>query len=202
MIARTYDELKGACERRDYRFFTGELNLNYIWERNDLIYSNHFTDTLHIAYQEGGENKVLSIPATTTPGTKGAAFDPPTVEGVKGIAVIQPGQYPGAWSFVDSYDGFTKYPYFLQVSPINYWRDPDGDSILTEVQAQMHKIYGTCWHRMSQKGAGEDSEVNNWSKGCMGAIMKYWDQVIELTRKAVSIYGPRFTGTLIEKGDF
>ena len=156
-----------------------------------------------MAYKESGEEKVLGIKCTTKPGLRGSLLNPLTVEGVTGTAVIKEGQYRGAWQFVDSYTAFSKYPFFMQIKGINYWRDGDKDTEIDQLNEQLNKIFGTQWHKMSNVGDKrniDQFEVNNWSLGCCGAPATEWDNVIELTRRCVPIWGNRFTGTIIARG--
>ena len=148
-----------------------------------------------------GKEKVLEIKCTTVPGLRKSLYNPTTVEGITGTAWIKTGQYRASWMFIDAYDDFSKYPFFRQVKPIDYYRDGNKDNVLDKINEQDDKIFGTHWHKMSNVGdlrKVEDFEVNNWSLGCMGAPVSEWNKVIELTRKAVVLYGKTFTGTIIE----
>ena len=199
-----YQDLKASVEKNNMIFFDkGNFNLNYIWVRNDLIADNHFTDDLFVAYKENTVEKVLNIKVTTIPGLKGSLFNPTTVEGVTGTAIIKEGQYRSAWEFRDTEDEFSHYPYFKQIKNIDYYRDGDKDNIIDEVQEQDDKIFGTQWHKMSNVGDKrkiEDFEVNNWSLGCMGAPVIEWDKVIELMRKSIkSGQSTKVTGTILNK---
>jgi hypothetical protein len=144
---------------------------------------------------------ILTIPATTKPGLKGSILEPVTVDGVTGTAVIKPGQYPGAWEFHDTFDEFSKYPYFRQVGPVDYWRDGDKDLVIDHVQDQEDRIFGTHWHIMSHIDTYGSGQVNNWSLGCMGAPEPEFKKILPVIRKAVKRYGKKFTGTLIESKD-
>jgi hypothetical protein len=194
----TYQQLKTLIESKGYVFFdNGEFNLNFIWCRTNDKITNYFTDVLYIAYRENGVEKVFTCPSTTKAGIKGAIDSPITYQGITGTAIIIPNQYRGTWKFIDSYSGFSTCPYFAQIKGINYWRDGDKDLVIDEVQEQDNKTFGTHWHRMSNKGC-KGFPINNWSLGCMGTEYPYWEQVIEITRKAVKIWGDIFTGTIIE----
>ena len=126
-----YQDLKASVEKNNMIFFDkGNFNLNYIWVRNDLIADNHFTDDLFVAYKENTVEKVLNIKVTTIPGLKGSLFNPTTVEGVTGTAIIKEGQYRSAWEFRDTEDEFSHYPYFKQIKNIDYYRDGDKDNII------------------------------------------------------------------------
>jgi hypothetical protein len=199
---RSYGELKAMCTKMGYKFFDKDLSLNFIWERTSRIYTNKFTDHLHIAYVDNFKEKVLTIPATTKPGLKGSILEPVTVEGITGTAVIVPGQYRSAWKFIDSYTDFSKYPLFRQVGPANYYRDGDRDLELDEVNLQTNKIFGTHWHRMSKDDTYGSGEVNNWSLGCMGSPEPEWKKILPLVRRSVIKYGQLFTGTIVESTAF
>lgn len=201
-MTRSYQQIKNAVTRKGYKWFTGELNLNVVWERTDDNITNLFTDWLHIAYQEGGVDKVISIPATTKPGLKGSILNPVTVAGVTGTAVIIPNQYRGAWEFRDTFTEFSSYPYFRQVGLLDYWRDGDKDQVIDRVQQQDDRLFGTHWHRMSNTGEYGSRQVNNWSLGCMGAPEPEFKKILPVIRKSVALYGKKFTGTILESGDF
>lgn len=194
-----YQQLKDRLLNSGFKFYSGKLNLNFIWERTNDVITNKFTDLLHIAYEdEDNIQRVLTVPCTTKPGLKGSIDSPITHEGVTGTAIIMPGQYGGAWEFRDTDKEFSKNPYFRQIKPIDYWRDGDKDLIVDHVQQQDDKIFGTHWHVMSNKPpAFQSGNVNNWSLGCMGCQYEYWQSVIELTRKSIPLHGKYFTGTII-----
>ena len=206
-----YQKLKQVLEDKNYVFFdNGDYNLNFIWVRNDYHATNHFTDTLFIAYRVNGEEQVLELKCTTKPGLRGSLLNPITVEGVTGTDIIQPGQYRGTWKFIDSYTAFSSYPFFMQIKPINYWRDGDKDLEIDHQPGVDNaverdgKIDGTQWHRMTNVGDKrkiEDFEINNWSLGCLGCPIIEWDTVLELTRTAVKNWGSVFTGTIINSTD-
>lgn len=202
----TYDELKKIVEAKNYLFFSsGVYNLNFIWVRMDLQATNHFTDKLYVAYLDPKQQKqVLDVFCTTKPGLKDSLYNPKTVDGVTGTAIIQEAQYRGTWEFRDTTAEFSSYPYFRQIKPVNYFRDGDKDNTIDEINEQHNKIYGTHWHRMSNFGDKrkvENYEVNNWSQGCMGSVISEWDKVIAITRESVKLYGNKFTGTIITGED-
>lgn len=196
---RTYEQIKTAVTGRGHKWYTGPYNLNCIWERTNNKITNRFTDLLHICYEDpAGAKLILTIPATTKPGLKGSILEPVTVNGVTGTAIIRPGQYLSAWEFRDTDQEFSHYPYFRQVGPVDYWRDGDKDQEVDEVQNQEDKIFGTHWHRMSQNNTYGSGLINNWSLGCMGAPEPEFEKILPVVRAGVKIYGPKFTGTVIE----
>lgn len=198
-MERTYEILKNSLIRLDHKWHKGQGQLNCIWERTNEEITNRFTDLLHLAYiGPMGQGLVLTIPATTKPGLKGAILEPTTVNGITGTAIIKEGQYIDAWQFRDTDQEFSHYPYFRQVGPIDYWRDGNRDTHVDHVQGQEDKIFGTHWHRMSQNNTYGSGLINNWSLGCMGAPEPEFEKILPLVRAHVKSYGPKFTGTVIE----
>ena len=200
----TYQEIKKTVEDKGFVFFDkGDYNLNFMWYRNDLIADNHFSDDLYVAYKANGIEQVLNVKCTTIPGLRGSLYNPITVAGITGTAIIKEGQYRSAWKFIDSYTQFSTYPFFQQIKTIDYYRDGNKDNIIDEVNEQDNRLFGTHWHRMSNVGDKrmiESFEINNWSLGCMGSPIVEWDKVIELTRTAIKHgQGNIFTGTIIKK---
>lgn len=199
---RTYDKIQDSVKALGYKWFIAPYSLNFIWERVDYVATNKFTDFLHVCYKDDtGHKVILTIPATTKPGLKGSLLEPTTVEGIKGTAVIECGQYEKAWRFRDTNKEFSSYPYFRQVGKINYFRDGNKDRIIDKVNRQIAKIFGTHWHRMSQTGTYGSGEINNWSLGCMGAAEPEFKKILPVVRQSVLIYGDLFTGTIIESKD-
>ena len=198
----TYDEVKKTIQSKNYVWFEGEMNLNMIWERTSDDITNHFTDWLHICYTENKVNKILSLPATTKPGLKGAIDSPITYDGITGTVIIIPGQYLSSWQFIDSYTEFLQYPYFRQIKGIKYWRDGNKDLIVDHVQEEDNQLFGTHWHRMSNIATYGSGEVNNWSLGCIGCSEPIWYAVLPIIRESVKIYGNVFSGIIIESKDF
>jgi hypothetical protein len=197
-----YDLIKKTILKKWYKWFDGEMNLNFVWERTSDVITNLFTDFLHVAYTQNGTNKLITLPATTKPGIKGAIDSPITYEGVTGTAVIIPDQYVSSWEFHDTTTEFSEYPYFRQVKGIKYWRDGDKDLIVDHIQEQDNKIFNTHWHRMSNIGTYGSGFVNNWSLGCMGCPEPIWYAILPLVRESIKVYGKTFTGTVIESKDF
>jgi len=200
---KNYQEVKDAVIAKGFKFYSGKLNLNFVWERTNDVITNKFTDRLHIAYEdESSIQRVLTIPCTTKPGIKGSIDSPITYEGATGTAIIcAPQQVGGGWEFRDTDKEFSRYPYFRQVRPVDYWRDGDKDLVVDRVQQQNDKIFGTHWHVMSNKPpAFQSGNVNNWSKGCMGAQFADWDKILPLVRKSIPLHGKFFTGTILFTG--
>jgi hypothetical protein len=194
----TLEQIKAALAKKGYSYSDKKDFCNFIWVRESDVITNVFSDNLYLVVN----GKVIRIPVTTKPGLKGSILEPTTVEGVTGTAIIMPGQYLNAWQFRDTDKEFSEYPYFRQIKPINYWRDGDKDNQIDRVQPQLGKIFGTHWHKMSKVNDRGSGQVNNWSKGCMGAAEPDFKTILPYVRTHVKLYGDLFTGILLEAVDF
>lgn len=196
---RSYDEIKKQVMSKGYTWFSKPLSLNFIWERTSYKATNIFDDWLHVCYlDDKGDKKVVSLHATTKPGLKGSLLEPVTVEGIRGTAIIEAGQYREVWQFRDTDKEFSKCPYFRQVGKLNYYRDGNKDRIIDKVNRQVAKLFGTHWHRMSNNNTYGSGQVNNWSLGCMGVPHPEWVLLFPIVRESVERYGDKFTGTIID----
>lgn len=202
---RTYQQIKLAVLSLGFKWFEKPFSLNMVQERTNFDATNKFTDLLHVCYKDehGGEH-VLTIPWTTKPGLKGSLLEPITTKddhgkNVTGTAVIiSPQQVLAGWEFRDVVDEFSNYPYFRQRGLADYWRDGDKDLVIDKVNEDDDELFGTHWHRMSQTGTYGSGNVNNWSLGCQGAPEPEFKKILPIVRQAVKLYGPMFTGTIIE----
>ena len=199
-----YQDLKTAIENKGFVFFDeGNYNLNFIWVRNDYIFTNMFTDTLYIAYKEDGNEKVLEFKATTKAAlySDGGALNP--VAG--GTAIIKAGQYRASWHFtMGNGTGTLPWgkPYFQQVRGIDYFRDNNKDNVVDEVNEQDNKIFGTNWHIMAEPLGVNKSGSKPWSEGCMGVSLNdMLNTIVPLVHKSIPIWGDVFTGTIIDAED-
>jgi hypothetical protein len=196
---RSYQEIKKHVLSLGFVWFEKPYSLNFIHERTSYNATNIFDCWLHVCYKDKqGQECVIHIPWTTKPGIKGSLDSPLTVEKITGTAIIQPGQYLGAWQFRDTDKEFSKHPYFRQIGKINYWRDGNKNNILDKIQAQFQKLFGTHWHIMSHLGKRGSGKVNNWSLGCMGGIAEEFDKMLPVVRRSVKMYGDKFTGTIVD----
>jgi hypothetical protein len=197
----TYQELKSIVANKGYKFFDdGNYNINIIFERTSLIYTDFFKDNCYIAYKVDGEEKVLELPCSTVPGIYWVEH-PVTVDGVTGVAIIKEGQYLSCYRFIDDYVTWLNYPFFNQIGQMSYYRDKNLDNILDEVQEQDNKKYSTNFHRGSNVGVTGQHNWN-WSMGCVVMEEPYFKQVIELTRESVKVWGNIFSITILESKDF
>lgn len=186
---------KGYVVRED------ENRINMVGIRKDNFFDNGFTDTLVVFWKNKGVWQIRQFKWTTMAGTLGqGAFNPITVLGLKGTAVLKEGQYLNTWTFIDSYTGWLFYPYFWQTKPVTVYRDGNGNSEFELTNPTQEGLFGINIHRMSNNGV--DSNVVNtvdasWSIGCQGAPEPTFAKIVELARITAGIYGNVFDYTLI-----
>jgi len=200
-----YQILKKVVENKGYVFFDeGDYDLNFIWVRTSDVFTNMFTDLLHIAYKKNGIEQVVTLNATTKASLYGNGGATNPVPG--GTAVIVPGQYRSAWSYTEGNGTGTLpwgKPYFQQIKGISYWRDVNKNNIIDKTNIQYNQIFGTNWHIMMEPLSVNVPGSLPWSEGCKGISQSdMLDIVAPITREAVKIWGPNFTGTLLESKDF
>lgn len=200
MIMLNYNMVKRVHAAKGYAFYdTGDFNLNIGFVRESNTFTDKLTDTFYIAYRELGVKRSFIAHATTKAGISPALLNPKVVAGMKGVAVVKPGQYRGCWRLVDSYLGWLKYPYLQQVKPITVYRDANADNTIDTNQEQ-EGLLGINVHRMSGIGM-VGGILGNWSEGCMGMDEPNWRTALPILRESVKNYGDIFTLTLLELAD-
>lgn len=198
----TYQELKQLVLSKNFVFFDGPqlYNVNFVWERTSLVFTNMFTDSLHIGYMDENGEQCITLKATTKAALYGQGGVLNPVPG--GTAVIKEGQYRSSWSFgMGNGTGILPWgaPYFQQVRGINYWRDANEDATVDEVNEQDNQLFGTNWHIMAEPLSVNIPGHLPWSEGCCGCSQSDMINIITpLMQKVIPIWGPLVTGTIIE----
>lgn len=193
MFMPSLDDIRRVMARKGYAFFErGDYNVNVIGIRDSLIVTNKFDDTLILAYKVSDEWHVDYIPCTTDSG-KGPMENP----GVKGRAVLKPGQYRGAFS-LGLHKGRQKA--LVQTGPVTVYRDKNGDRTL-DYDNPDTGLFGINIHWSST--THDSVQVDNWSEGCqVGTGAEDYNVFINLLTESASRYGKTFTYTLLEECDF
>lgn len=178
----TREQVQEAMKDLGYRYFEkGDFNVNVIGIRNSSTgnrVTNRFDDWMTISFKENGVWKFYSYACTTDNGD--------------GTARLVPQQYGGCY-VVRKHRGL--YDALCQDREVKVYRDFN----LKDGTYDESKIY-TDAAGINIHMAGEDSTfVNNWSEGCQ--VFKRKKDFIEFmsfVKKAMELYGNRFTYTLIE----
>lgn len=187
--------LREAMGRKGYAFFeSGDYNLNLIGVRSSSPKPGHFDDVLVCLYKVGGLWRGHVWPITTDPGAH-YLKNPINAEGT---AILVPGQYRGAY-VIGTHKG---YKAFVQHgAEVKVWRDRNKDTVLNWGQGPGEPgWYGINIHRAKEEGVTDSPD--SYSAGCqVFAVRREHDALMELAEKAKSIYGDKFTYTLLEEGD-
>jgi hypothetical protein len=197
----TREQIEKAVKTKGYTWFNDDSNktydVNIVGVRNnhpsiaDKV-TNLFDDWLTISFKdESGKWQFFCWNATTDPGKKGVM----EFHNKKGVARLVPNQYRGVWK-VDKHQG--KYDALCQrLGNVTVWRDANKDLIFEEKVTDTG-IFGINIHK-----AGQDSQwVENWSEGCqVFKRVKDFDVFMSICKKAMKIWGNKFTYTLLESTD-
>lgn len=193
----TYD-FKSLFERKGYSFFTnGIYNLNIIGIRrnNNCKVNNLFDDILVIDYDtnKGHSRHLYNI--TTEPGL--STLKNPT--NPKGTAILVPGQYKGVYA-VDLHNG--KYKALCQRNgPVKVYRDGNKDDIYDLLPEKIDEgMFGINIHRANQNYTR--NTIDQYSAGCqVFNDPAEFVSFMKIVEKARSIWGNKFTYTLIDEED-
>ena len=191
-IAKIYDEY-------DYKFYTGPYNLNIFGIRNADRKIGQFNDVIGIAYEDNKGHQVFLAQATTDPG-KYYAENP---SNQKGVAILVPGQYRGAYVLGTHAKGKTTEHYALvQDRPVKVFRDRNRDNILDyDYNTIEEGIFGINIHRASAHHVLDD--IGKWSAGCQVFRSIYdFEDFLSIVKRGSEEYGNRFTYTLFTEITF
>lgn len=182
----------------NYAYFTnGEYNLNIIGVRADMDnrVTNRYDDVIVVEYKENGKliRKMWDI--TTEPGSK-LMRNP---SNSKGTAILVPGQYRGVYK-IDLHRG--KYKALCQRNgSVKVYRDKDRDNVYDcDVNTIDKGWFGINIHRSNETYTR--TTVDGYSAGCqVFNNPKDFAEFMKLVEKSASIYGNKFTYTLITEDD-
>ena len=181
-LAALHTYVQSNLTRRKWRMPTDGL----VWIRTDKNLTNTFDD--FVAVYKGG-NCVMALPCSTTAGHY-SIFKPVTYGGITGTGIVMEQQVIGSHQFITARDWrflWLNAPYFMQVLPIDVYRDGNKDFKLDKVNRQF-LLGGFNFHR-----GGVAAFINGWSAGCLIAQDRFWFEVCKLFT-----HGQRIDLTLFE----
>jgi hypothetical protein len=189
--------IEKAVKSLNYDWFeNGDFNVNIVGVRNSSTkdkVTNAFDDFITISYKENGEWKFYKFKATTEAGM--AYMKSPMNK--NGTAILIPNQYKGSHA-VGLHQG--QYKALRQVGKLKIWRDSDKDSQYDYVNVTDSFNDGINIHRANKNG--ESIYVEKWSAGCQViASSKDFETFMKVIEKSASLYGNKFTYTLITSND-
>lgn len=193
MKTYTLTQIQEACRKLGYSFFEkGDYNLNIIGIRNLSTnkIDNLFDDTLFLAYKVEGRFNTLQFPMTTQPG----AYYMQNLMNKLGAAILVPGQYRSYE--IGLHQG--KYEALVQRGKLKIYRDKDRD-----LEYDYENISDSIADGINIHKAGRAStKIDNWSAGCQ--VLAYsadFDVLMALAKRSKSLYGDKFTYTLLLSSD-
>lgn len=193
MKTYTLTQIQEACRKLGYSFFEkGDYNLNIIGIRNLSTnkIDNLFDDTLFLAYKVEGRFNTLQFPMTTQPG----AYYMQNLMNKLGAAILVPGQYKSYE--LGLHQG--KYEALVQRGKLKIYRDKDRD-----LEYDYENISDSIADGINIHKAGRAStKIDNWSAGCQ--VLAYsadFDVLMALAKRSKSLYGDKFTYTLLLSSD-
>jgi hypothetical protein len=193
----TREIIEKAIKDKGYLWFeNGDYNLNIVGVRDaskGAQATNEFDDYITLSYKINGEWQFHSFKATTEPSPH--YLKSPLNK--KGTAILKPSQYRGAYA-IGLHQG--QYEALRQVGELRVYRDNDRDGEYDLVNETSSFNDGINIHRASPTGTS--IYINKWSAGCQViADIKNWNTFISLVKKSASLWGNKFTYTLITTED-
>lgn len=218
--AVSYDRVKAAIQKKGYKWYGNELELNIIGVRNingqkDSGHgklhpiTNKFNDILIVAWIENGVTNAESYPATTVPGASYTLQSNPKFSNMnpQGTGAKQEGQWIGHY-YAGQHKG---HPAMRDRTAIGVHRDNNytdswidlATSPKGKAPGLFNDLAGMLIHNSGDYGDPKTKLVNNWSAGCQVlANLKQTNRLVALTEKSSKKTGNKFfTYTLINSND-
>lgn len=193
----TREIIEKTVKSKGYLWFEkGDYNINIVGVRNyanGKKATNLFDDRITLIYKENEEWMFHSFKATTEPSP--LYLKNPINK--KGTAILKPMQHRKAYS-LGLHQG--QYEALRQVGELRVFRDDDRDGDYDYINESASFNDGINIHRASP--TGESIYIEKWSAGCQViANIKDWNKFLSIVKKSASLYGGKFTYTLITTDD-
>lgn len=190
------EQFKEGLRAKGYTFFErGDLNLNIIGVRGPNRTAGLFDDTLVVIFKEEGQWQLKWFWITTDAGTYWLANPMKR----NGTALLKQGQYRSSW-VLGKHKG--EYTALVQAKPVEVYRDNTKDKILDfDDDTVQRGFFGINIHRSSPTVKSYHNE--KYSAGCqVFSDPKDYEFFMGLVQRSSIKYGPHFTYTLMNEGDF
>jgi hypothetical protein len=189
--------LQSVMKDKGYPFYTkGDYNLNIVGVRSDIRASNSFDDHILCLYKEKGKWKYKEFKATTDCGNHWLKHPMTNT----GSALLVPNHYRGVYK-LDLHKG--QYKALCQrLGDVEVYRDNNKDLYTDFDPKTIEKgRFGINIHRSNP--SKESKRVDKWSAGCqVFAKPDEYSQFIKLCEKSASIFGNKFSYSLLTYKDF
>jgi len=180
-----------------YKIYTRPYELNIVGIRSAENKPNKFDDVFFIFYKNDRNELVFNIyPCTTDPGTFWLNFPMNPL----GAAAIVKGQYIDTYK-IGNHRGYTA---LTQAGDLKVYRDLDRDSDFDFGTARVYTSHAGDGINIHRAAPGSTENVNKWSAGCqVFKSSRDFDEFMKAAQKHKSLYGNKFTYTLLdEREDF
>jgi hypothetical protein len=168
------------CHEKGYRWLDG-----IIAKRMSNKYTNGMND---FAFVVKGGKVVGAYSWTTVPGHY-YIYNPLTVGGITGAAVLVPGQYVDSHAFRNTYTNKWRSPYFEHIGTLKIYRDGNRNDIIdSQTIVDSPPWHGIFIHQMGTNPL----RLDNWSAGCQGTVWTEWLKVCQWF-----VNGQKITYTLL-----
>ena len=189
--------LQNVMNKKGYLWFDkGLYNLNLIGVRSSVQEAGRFDDFITATYKDEKGSWVCKFWKATTDAGSYWLEHPMNS---KGTALLVPNQYRGSWQ-IGLHKG--SYKALVQFKPVAVYRDNDKDKITDFNQSSIQTgMFGINIHRSNPITT---SSINDkWSAGCqVFASPQDYEEFMGLIEKSASLYGDKFTYTLLTEKDF
>ena len=185
-------KIKAILRYKKFTLYTRPYELNIVGLRSKSATPNRFDDEFHVFYKVSALNWQYHIfKATTDAGT----FWLRQPMQPQGTALLAEGQYVGCYQ-LGLHRG--KYLALVQRKAVNIIRDYNRDAVLDfNNGTKTTGLYGINIHRANR--VGKTKTVDKNSAGCqVFENASDFDLFIKLCQKQKSLYGNRFTYSLID----
>lgn len=184
--------VKSILRSKGYVVHTRPYELNIVGVRTRSTVPNRFDDEIHVFYKSKPLKWEYHIfKATTDPGTYWLQnpMQP------QGTAILSQGQYENAYQ-IGMHLG--KYKALVQIAPVTILRDYDRNAKLDFFNGRKDTgLFGINIHRAMSKGTTKF--IDKFSAGCqVFQRAEDFQHFMELCEKHRSLYGNRFTYTLLD----
>jgi hypothetical protein len=186
--------LISTMKSKGYVVYEQPYRLNIVGVRKNTTEANKFDDKIYAFYKDDKGQWVGKYwDATTDPGTYYLKNPLSNL----GTAILKEGQY------VDSYGiGLHKgqYTALVQIKPVTVIRDYDRNAVLDFYNGREETgMFGINIH----KAGASSKDVDQWSAGCqVFSKSDDFSEFIDLAQKQKSLYGNKFTYTLIDERSY
>lgn len=204
MCEVNYKEVRSACDKKNYVFFTGAWSLNIVGIRVSES-TNRFDDYMCVLYKDDiGREICETFPCTTKPGEHWL-LNPLNKDGT---LILKEGQYLKTFKIGKHNRSRPSrmYTALEQVAPMSYVRDNNMDSQHDYDGGFIRGVFKSNIHRAAKSGWSKF--VDKWSAGCQ--VITGWndktnetsyDRFMDLCHVSARRYGDTFSYTLLNIKD-